>query len=271
MRTCASSPRISTSTRGHAALLAAVSEELLGGAPEIDHTTAPVVGMTRALLRQADELVDHPDRAGGWAHVDEVLLQAQGRGSTRVVAAFAAAERELDGLGQRLHAADATFLDVGTGAGWLAIATARAYPSVHVLGIDIHEPALDLARRNVADEQLTERIELQSRDVVTVDDEARFDAVWLPLPFLPVDIVSPALVACTRALRPGGWILAGTLGGSGDRLSELLVDLRTVRSGGHPWRTDAVVELLTQHGLIDAREVPRTWPSPIRLYAGRRP
>ncbi len=252
-------------------LLAALTEELLGGTSEIEPTAVPVVGMARAFLHQADELVEHPDRVGGWDHVDEGMLQAQGRLSTSVIGAFRAAERELGGLGQRLQATDATFLDVGTGTGWLAIAIARAYPRVQVVGIDIHEPALALARRNIADEQLTARVDVQRRDVVTVSDHSRFDAIWLPLPFLPADIVSPALVACARALRPDGWLLAGTYAGSGDRQSELLADLRTVRSGGHPWRADEVVDLMAQHGLTDAREVPRTWPAPVHLYAGRRP
>ena len=173
--------------------------------------------------------------------------------------------------GQRLHAADATFLDVGTGTGWLAIATARAYPTVHVVGIDIHEPALDLARRNVADEQLDRA---GRRATPRCRHRRRSGAVRR-------DLASPSVPSrrhrlagagrLHRTLRPGGWLLAGTLGGTGDRLSELLVDLRTVRSGGHPWRADEVVELLAQHGLTDTREVPRTWPSPIHLYAGRRP
>ena len=54
----------------------------------------PIVGMTRAFLHQADELRRATlDRVGAWDHVDEVMLQAQGRLSTSVVGAFRAAER----------------------------------------------------------------------------------------------------------------------------------------------------------------------------------
>ena len=93
----------------------------------------------------------------------------------------------------------------------------------------------------------------------------------MPLPFLPEAIVPGVLAAAVRSLRPGGWVLPGTFAGPGDALAELLSDLRTVRSGGRPWRSDEVAELLGSAGLVDPQEVTRTWPAPLRLYAGRRP
>ena len=65
-------------------------------------------------------------------------------------------------LGDRL-AGPAEILDVGTGVGWLAVALARAYADARVVGIDIFEPALDLARANVSAENLQDRIELRRR------------------------------------------------------------------------------------------------------------
>jgi hypothetical protein len=79
------------------------------------------------------------------------------------------------------------------------------------------------------------------------------------------------LRAAVQATRPGGWVIAGTYAGPPDTLSQLLVDLRTVRSGGHPWRGDDLVAEIAGHGLAGAHEVERTWPSPVRLFAGRRP
>ena len=82
----------------------------------------------------------------------------------------------------------------------------------------------------------------------------------------------PAVVeAAVAALRPGGWLLPGTFAGPPDPLSRLLVDLRTVRAGGHPWDGDDLVAEIASHGLQDAHEVPRTWTAPVRLYAARRP
>jgi SAM-dependent methyltransferase len=253
-------------------LLAKVAGEVLGeGASVSGSAGAPVVGMTLALLRQAAELVENPGRSGSWEQVDEGLLQGYGRLSAAIVDAVQAAEGQLDGLRERLHASGSAFLDVGTGTAWLAIAMARRYPALDVVGMDIFGPALDLARRNLTAEGMEDRVTLQLQDVTTMAVDEAFDAIWLPLPFLPADVVPPALDACTRALRPGGWVLPGTFAGPPDRLSQLLLDVRTVRAGGHPWREDELLAVVAGAGFTDVCEVPRTWAAPVRLYAGRRP
>jgi len=66
-----------------------------------------VIGMARAFLRQAVDLVEDPGRAPGWDRVDEVLLQETGRSSAPIAAAVRAAEEVLDGLGARLRARSA--------------------------------------------------------------------------------------------------------------------------------------------------------------------
>lgn len=241
-----------------------------GRAATQDLSRSPAVGLARAALLQAIDLVDDPARSGGWTQPDPALLQSMGRQSASIPEAFRAAERELPGLGERLRAPGATFLDIGTGAGWLAISTARAYPQLRVVGLDIFPPALDLAKQNVAGEGLTDRIELREADATALDEPDAYDAVWLPLPFLGRDIVPVVLDAAIRSLRPGGWILAGAFGGVPDRLGRLLTDLRTVRCGGHPWATEELHSLLRGAGLADVREVPRTWAAPVRLHTGHR-
>ena len=252
-------------------ILAGVAAELLGEGRLVDDATATsIVGYTRAFLRLAADLVENPGRSGAWNQTDEALLQGIGRGSMSVAEAIGVAESTLDGLGDRLAAPQATFLDVGTGTGWLAIALARAHPLMHVVGIDIFEPALRLARGNLADTGLAGRVEVRYQDVTALEEHAAYDAIWLAIPFLPAEIVPLALTACSRALRPGGWLLAGTFAGPDDRLSKLLVDLRTLRSGGYPWSSHELTHMLTEAGLSDAGELPRTWASPTGLYAGRR-
>lgn len=252
------------------ALLRDIAAEIVGDDASFDAAGGAVVGMARAFLRQAEELVDNPGRAGSWELVDPPLLDGLGRLSTAIVEAFDVATAHLDGLGDCLRSGG-DVLDVGTGTGWLAIATARAFPDTRVVGIDVFTPALAIARRNVADCELTDRIELREQDACDLDADDRYDVVWLPLPFMPPDVVDRAIAAAARALRPGGWILAGTFVGSGDRLSELLVELRTVRSGGRVWTEAELIERFTQNGLDDAHELPRTWASPVRLFVARRP
>lgn len=253
-------------------ILAEIAAEVAGGAPVAgDASTAPVVGLTRAFLRQAAELVEHPGRGGAWDQVDEPLLQGIGRLSMAVVDAFAVAEAELDGLRDRMTAAGAAFLDVGTGTGWLAVAVARRHPAARVVGLDVFPPALALAAANVTAEGLDARIELRLQDVTALDEEASYDAIWVPLPFLPRAVVDPALAAGLRALRPGGWLLAGTFAGPPGRLPELLVDLRTVRAGGHPWQPEELLPVIGRQGFEEVAELPRRWAAPVRLFVGRRP
>lgn len=252
-------------------LLAAIAKELTGS-DQLSETdpTAQAVGMARALLRECVNLVEDPARSGDWNHVDESILQGLGRLSMAIAPVFAIAASQLDGLAGALAAPTATFLDVGTGTGWLAIATARAFPAASVVGIDILEPALRLARRNVTAEQLDHRITLRQLDVTALADTGTYDAIWLPLPFLPKDVVASAVERARDALRPGGWLLPGTFAGPDDHLSRLLVDVRIVRSGGHPWTDDDLLDLLGRAGLCDPHELPRSWPAPVRLFAAQR-
>ncbi len=253
-------------------LLRAIAVEVLGEEPDVTRPQgAPMVGMTRALLAQSADLVDDPERAGGWTPDDDALLQGIGRQSAPIAGIVAAASGHLDGLAEALAAPDAALLDVGTGTGWLAMAFAQAFPAAHVVGIDIYERSLALARRNVAAAGLTDRVELRSEDATRLAAGDTYDAIWLPMPFLPRTIVPAVVEAAAAALRPGGWLLPGTFAGPPDPLSRLLVDLRTVRAGGHPWDGADLVGELASHGLQDAHEVPRTWSAPVRLYAARRP
>jgi 2-polyprenyl-3-methyl-5-hydroxy-6-metoxy-1,4-benzoquinol methylase len=260
------------------ALLTQIAEHLLDGTkvaalPRQGATAA--VGLAGTFLRQAADLIENPGRSGGWDQVDVPLLQSIGRLSGAISEAVVAAEGCLEGLAEGLAeglgGAGGRFLDVGTGVGWLAISMARQHPQLRVVGIDVFEPALALAAENVRAEGLLDRVELRCEDAQHLSEREAFDAIWLPMPFLPAEIVPQVVRAAADAVRPGGWVLPGTFTGPPTPLAQLLTDLRTVRSGGHPWSDDALLAVLTDAGLTDAQEVPRTWPAPARLFAARRP
>jgi|GEM_PF-1112858 len=254
------------------ALLTEIATEILGGPADDPGSIGPsVIGFAQTWLSQADELVKNPGRQGGWEQVDVPLLQSIGRGSMSIAGAIRAAEDALGSLGATLAAPGATFLDVGTGTAWLAIAMARSHPGLRVVGIDIFEPALDLARANIASVSMGDRVELRRDDVTTLPATAEYDAIWLPMPFLPADIVPRAMAAAFGALRPGGWVLAGTFAGTDDRLSRLLTDLRTVRCGGYPWQSDELVNEIAAAGFLETAHVLRSWSAPVQLHVGRRP
>jgi 2-polyprenyl-3-methyl-5-hydroxy-6-metoxy-1,4-benzoquinol methylase len=65
--------------------------------------------------------------------------------------------------------------DVACGTGWSSIAIARAYPKVTVDGFDLDEPSIMLARRNVAEIGLEDRVSFEVRDAADLD--GRYDLV----------------------------------------------------------------------------------------------
>jgi len=218
---------------------------------------AMALGMIRAFFRQAADLLDAPERAPGWTYDDPVVLQAQGRGSISVAEAIAAAAPTLADLDARLRSPGGTFLDVGTGVGWLALGLAERYPTLAVTGLDRFAPELALARSNLVAHPDGGRVELRTADVVELTDSGAFDAAWLPGPFLAATVLPTAVTRVAHALRPGGWLLLGLYGGAEeDALALALADLRAVRSGGHPWSAAEATALLARAGLGEVHEVP---------------
>ncbi len=99
-------------------------------------------------------------------------------------------------------------LDVATGTGDLAIAMARRIPQTHVLGVDLSERMLDVARKKVTVAGLDDRVEL-----------AVGDAEHLAVPDASVDVATVAfgvrnfgdlaagLRELARAIKPQGRVV----------------------------------------------------------------
>ena len=105
-------------------------------------------------------------------------------------------------------AGGATVADLGTGAGWSAIALAKAFPSVHIDGYDDDEDSIGRARRNAAEHGVTDRVDFEVRDMTTVSANGpAYDFVTF---FECVhDLARPvdALRAARASLYPGGTVL----------------------------------------------------------------
>jgi 2-polyprenyl-3-methyl-5-hydroxy-6-metoxy-1,4-benzoquinol methylase len=95
--------------------------------------------------------------------------------------------------------------DVGCGAGWSAIAIARAFPMAEVSGFDADEASVDDARRNADAEGVSIRVEV--RDAAAIAAEGPFDLV-LVLEALH-DMARPAdvLRSLREALGEGGSVI----------------------------------------------------------------
>jgi SAM-dependent methyltransferase len=112
--------------------------------------------------------------------------------------------------------------------------------SLRIVGIDPWEPSLNLARQNLVDIAMTNRIELRMQGLEEIPDRDEFKFVWLAGPFLPPKIILSALAKIYTALKPGGWLVFGLFASPPDPLGRALTALKIVRFGGHPWDDDEV-------------------------------
>ncbi len=136
-------------------------------------------------------------------------------------------------------------------------------------GIDVWQPALTLAERNVAESAFRDRVAVRHQPVETLEDRDTYSLAWFPSPFIPPAIVPEALHRIWRAMTPGGWLVFGLYGApTSGPLDQALADLRLVRGGGWPWQIDEVRLLLERAGFIEAEDWLRP---PIRLVTARRP
>ena len=101
-------------------------------------------------------------------------------------------------------------LDLGTGTGAIAIALARAYPEAQVVAADISPDTLELARENVANLGLSDRVQLVCSDWYS-NIEGTFDLIVSNPPYLSeaeLKEVAPEVAAH----EPVGALVAGPRG-----------------------------------------------------------
>ncbi|MFQ1062203.1 50S ribosomal protein L3 N(5)-glutamine methyltransferase [Bordetella trematum] len=75
-------------------------------------------------------------------------------------------------------------LDMCTGSGCLAILAALAFPLATVDAVDLSADALDVARRNVQDYQLEDRLTLHQSNLFTALPEAEYDVILCNPPYV---------------------------------------------------------------------------------------
>jgi precorrin-6B methylase 2 len=229
--------------------------------------TQAALGLIRTTFGQAMDLLENPERGPGWVYQDPVVLDSQGQVSRLIVRCIATAAAQRADLASTLQQ-PGTFLDVGAGVGWLAIEAAQSWPTLHVVGVDSWQPALDLARKNLARSCVAERVEFRLQRIEELTDEAVFALAWLPAPFIGEEAMMIALERVYRALQPGGWLIVGLYPPPPDELGQILTKLRIVRSGGHPWMATEIDERLRRLGL---ESIETFWPMPPVLFVlGRR-
>ena len=98
-------------------------------------------------------------------------------------------------------------LDLCTGGGSLAILAARVFPHAAIDAVDLSADALAVARRNVEEHGLAERVRLFEGDLFQPLDGERYDVILTNPPYVDADAVAafpPEYAAEPRMAHAGG-------------------------------------------------------------------
>ncbi len=160
--------------------------ELAPGAAEAltDETSLAYLGALPRLIVAAagvmPQLLDAYRTGGGvsWHDLGEDAREAQAAVNRPWFEhQLAPALAGVAGVHDVLSRPGARILDVGCGAGWSSIALARAYPSAVVVGVDIDEPSIEMARRATAEAGLADRVTFLAADAASLEEDA-YDAAF---------------------------------------------------------------------------------------------
>ena len=206
-----------------------------------------------------------------WAEQDaatkKALGLASGPGGRWMVTGLAS---QLDDLAARLATPGAAALDVGTGVGEIACAMAEAAPALRVVGIDVLDDVLGVARATVTRRRLDGRVTLRRQDVASLSEDAAYDLVYLPVAYIPEPALADALPRIGAALRPGGWVVAAVHVPGPTELGRAVSDWREFGSGGSTWTADETEQRFRLAGFEPVRRVPLGPPLPT-IVAAQRP
>jgi demethylmenaquinone methyltransferase/2-methoxy-6-polyprenyl-1,4-benzoquinol methylase len=100
------------------------------------------------------------------------------------------------------------FLDVATGTADLAIAAARRYPDICVVGVDFAAPMLNVGRRKIRELGLSGRIELREADALALPfPDGSFDVTAVAFGMRNIPDKMRALREMARVTTPGGQVM----------------------------------------------------------------
>jgi ribosomal protein L3 glutamine methyltransferase len=135
-------------------------------------------------------------------YVDERVIVPRSLIGELLMTAFAE-DNPLTGEPERV----ATVLDLCTGGGSLAILAARVFGNARVEAVDCSAGALEVARRNIDEHGLADRIELKNGDLFAPVKGARYDLILANPPYVDTATIEefpPEFAAEPRIAHAGG-------------------------------------------------------------------
>lgn len=171
--------------------------------------TGPLATMVAASAAQLPAIVEAYRTGGGvsWDQLGELARTSQADVNRPWFDTLPNALTNIPDIHALLERPGARLADVGTGAGWSAIALASAFPHLEVVGIDIDGPSIDMARRNATEAGVDDRVSFVHDDAANLAAYGEFDAAIAlecvhDMPY-PVSVLG----AMRAAARPDGAVL----------------------------------------------------------------
>jgi SAM-dependent methyltransferase len=213
------------------------------------------------------EIIESPDQFPAWTTDDPIIMQTQGKASriaTKLITEFAQKEATLS----QLLSAPNKFLDVGSGAGWISLSMAEHWPELQVDGLEIHPPALELAKKNAFEAGLSDRVVFHHRSVDKIEAKNEYAAAFIPFIFIPELILNSAIPALGSALKVGAWLFIACYRKPESPLDIALWDLQTTMSGGRVWDESEITRLVGSSGFGPIKDLGVG--TPVSMYATQR-
>jgi SAM-dependent methyltransferase len=163
---------------------------------------APQIRLGISCVRLIDQVLAAFRSGGGVSYADYGPDMSEGLSDGTRLAFLEFLASEWLPADPELHArlqADppARVADIGVGGGWSSIAIARGYPKVTVDGFDLDPASVEIAKRNVADAGLSDRVRIQARDAADPGLTGQYDVA---LAFSCIHDMSDP-VAALRSMR----------------------------------------------------------------------
>lgn len=141
---------------------------------------APLARFFAAAGAVMPELLDAYRTGGGvsWERFGADAREAQADMNRPWFEELPQAFAAIPGVASVLSRPGARIADVGTGAGWSAIALAKAHPGLRVHGFDIDEPSIAMARRGAEEAGVADRVTFHNADGDGLENYGPFDAAF---------------------------------------------------------------------------------------------
>ncbi len=169
----------------------------------------------------------------------------------------------------------AKVIDVGTGSGAIAVAIARYSERTRLLALDLSEAALEVARGNAVEHEVTERIEFQQGDLL---EGVPAEPIWDLIISNPPYVSTSELETLNSEVRDFEPHLALVAGPDGDEVIRRLVPQAAQRlvPGGwllleiSPMLASAVTELVGSDGHYEQPQTIKDSAGHARVIMARR-